>query len=98
MKNTLISGLYIYKLVLPEPTTSQNEESKQVLHGLCSKTGLLQAVQILFIGRPYASSASQCHRSELDTQISLLLVVSTSVPILCPSYRTTEETVVAFHF
>ena len=46
----VFSGLYIYKLVLPEPTNSQNEESKQVLHGLCSpptgKTALLQAVQI----------------------------------------------------
>ena len=43
-------GLYTYKLVLPEPANSQNEESKQVLHGLCSppngNTALLQAVQI----------------------------------------------------
>ena len=40
---------YICKLVLPEPAISQNEESKRVLHGLCSpptgKTGLLKAVQ-----------------------------------------------------
>ena len=46
----VFSGLYIYPLVLPEPTNSQNEESKWVLHGLCSpptgKTALLQAVQI----------------------------------------------------
>ena len=46
----VFSGVYIYKLVLPEPTNSQNMEGKQVLHGLCSpptcKTGLLQAVQI----------------------------------------------------
>ena len=46
----IFSGLHIYKLVLSEPANSQNEESKQVLHGLCSpptgKTALLQAVQI----------------------------------------------------
>ena len=46
----VFSGLYIYKLVLPEPTNSQDEESKQFLHRLCSphtgKTALLQAVQI----------------------------------------------------
>ena len=46
----IFSGVYVYKLVLPELTNSQNEESKQVLHGLCSpptgKTALLQAVQI----------------------------------------------------
>ena len=46
----IFSGVYIFKLVLPEPTNSQNEESKQVLPGLCSpptgKTALLQAVQI----------------------------------------------------
>ena len=29
-------GVYICKLVLPEPTNSTNEESKQVLHHLCS--------------------------------------------------------------
>ena len=47
MKN---SGVYIYKLVLPEPINSQNEESKQFLHSLCSpptgKTALLQVVKI----------------------------------------------------
>ena len=46
----VFSGLYIYKLVLPEPANSQNEENKRFLHGLCSpptgKTALLQAVQI----------------------------------------------------
>ena len=44
----VFSGLCIYKLVLPEPTNSKNEESKRVLHCLCSPptTGLLQAVQI----------------------------------------------------
>ena len=46
----VFSGLYIYKLVLPEPANSQNEENKRFLHGLCSpptgKTVLLQAVQI----------------------------------------------------
>ena len=46
----VFSGLYIYKLVLPEPTNYQDEESKQFLHRLCSphtgKTALLQAVQI----------------------------------------------------
>ena len=34
----VFSALYIYKLVLPEPINSQNEESKQVLHLLCSPT------------------------------------------------------------
>ena len=37
----------------PEPTNSQNDKSKQVLHGLCSpptgKMALLQAVQILLL-------------------------------------------------
>ena len=46
----IFSGLYIHKLVLPEPANSQNEESKRFLHGLCSpptgKMALLQAVQI----------------------------------------------------
>ena len=50
MKKHVFSGLYIYKLVLPEPASSQNEERKQFLHGLCSpltgNTALLQAVQI----------------------------------------------------
>ena len=50
MKKHIFSGLYIYKLVLPEPANSQNEENKRFLHGLCSpptgKTVLLQAVQI----------------------------------------------------
>ena len=63
-KGLVWSGL-IYKLVLSEPAISQNEESKRVLHGLCSpptgKTALLQAAQIqllslqnneMFIGRP----------------------------------------------
>ena len=53
MKKHVFSGLYIYKLVLPEPTNSQNEENKRVLHGLCSsptgETWLLQAVQILLL-------------------------------------------------
>ena len=44
----VFSGLYIYKLVLPEPSNPQNEEIKKVLHGLCSpptgNTALLQAV------------------------------------------------------
>ena len=46
----VFSGLNIYKLVLPEPANSQNEENKQFLHGLCSpptgNTVLLQAAQI----------------------------------------------------
>ena len=50
MKKQVLSGLYIYKLVLHEPANSQNEECKQFLHGLCSpptgKTTLLQTVQI----------------------------------------------------
>ena len=49
MKSKFFYGLYIYKLVLPEPASSQNEESKRFLHGLCSprtgKTALLHAVQ-----------------------------------------------------
>ena len=44
----VFSGLYIYKLVFPEPANSQNEENKWFLHGLCNpptgKTVLLQAV------------------------------------------------------
>ena len=47
----VFSGLYIYKLVLPEPANSQNEENKRFLHGLCSpptdETVLRQAAQIL---------------------------------------------------
>ena len=46
----IFCGVLLYKLVLPEPTNSQNEESKCVLHRLCSsptgKTALLQTVQI----------------------------------------------------
>ena len=49
----VFSGLYIYKLVLPEPANSQNEENKWFLHGLCSPpTGnkeLQQAVQNLLL-------------------------------------------------
>ena len=49
----IFSGLYIYKLVLSEPTNCQSVESKQVLHCLWSpptgKTGLLYAVQIQFL-------------------------------------------------
>ena len=49
----VFSGLYIYKLVLPEPANSQNEENKWFLHGLCSpptgNTALLQAVQNLLL-------------------------------------------------
>ena len=48
MKNTF-SLVSIYKLVLPEPANSQNDENKRFLHGLCSpptgRTALLQAVQ-----------------------------------------------------
>ena len=48
MKN-MFSLVSTYKLVLPEPTNSHNEESKSVLHRLCSpptgKMGLLPAVQ-----------------------------------------------------
>ena len=57
---------YIYKLVLLESTNSQNEESKRVLHGLCSpptcKTTLHRLFRFrccryvmkgeMFIGRP----------------------------------------------
>ena len=32
----IFSGVYIYKLVLPEPANYQNEENKLFLHGLCS--------------------------------------------------------------
>ena len=52
-KKHIFSALYIYKLVLPEPANSLNEENKRVLHGLCSpptgNTALLQAVQILLL-------------------------------------------------
>ena len=45
----VISGVYMYYLVLPEPAT-QNEEKERVLHRLCSpptgKMVLLQAVRI----------------------------------------------------
>ena len=50
MKNKFSLVSTTYKLVLPEPTKSQNQESKRTLHCLCSppagKTALLQAVQI----------------------------------------------------
>ena len=52
-KTHIFSGLYIYKLVLHEPTNSQNGENKQFLHSLCSPpTGnmaLLHAVQNLLL-------------------------------------------------
>ena len=63
-KKHVFSGLFIYKLVLPEPANSQNEENKQVLHGLCSpptgKTALLQAVQILLLS--LCNERSHYHR------------------------------------
>ena len=47
-KKQVFSGLYIYKLVLPEPANSPNEENKRFLHGFCgpptSNMALLQAV------------------------------------------------------
>ena len=52
-KKHVFSALSLYKMVLPEPANSLNEENKWVLHGLCSPpTGnmaLLQAVQILLL-------------------------------------------------
>ena len=52
-KKHILSALYIYALVLPEPANSQKEENKWFLHGLCSpptgNTALLQAVQILLL-------------------------------------------------
>ena len=52
-KKKVFSGPYMYKLVLPEPANTLNEENKWFLHGLCSpptgKTALLQAVQILLL-------------------------------------------------
>ena len=61
----IFSGLYIYKLVLPEPANSQNEENKWVLHGLCSpptgKTTLLQAVQIHLL----SLRKERCHLQRL---------------------------------
>ena len=49
-EKNLLSGLYIYKLVLHEPGNSLNEKSIRFLHGVCSpptgKTATLQAVQI----------------------------------------------------
>ena len=73
------SGLYIYKPVLPEPANSQNEESKQVLHGLCSpptgKTALLQAVQIQLLSldnkrRYFHRPASSQKHAPLSPEIS----------------------------
>ena len=64
------SGLYIYKLVLPEPTNSQNEENKQFLHGLCSpptgNTALLQAVQIQLLS--LCNERSHYHRPASSEQ------------------------------
>ena len=67
------SGLYIYKLVLPKPANSQNEENKYFLHDLyspppTSKTALLQAVPIQLL---------HLHRPTL--QIALLLVVKINI-------------------
>ena len=44
----IISGLYIHKLVLLEPTNSQNEETSPawVLRPTTAKTALLQTLQI----------------------------------------------------
>ena len=67
----IFSGLYIYKLVLPESANSQNGENKRFLHGFCSpptgKTVLLQAVQIHF--HKLASSA-WCDRRYLRRERS----------------------------
>ena len=53
VKKHVFSRLYMYKLVLPEPANSQNEENKRFLHGLCSpptsNLALLQAVQNLLL-------------------------------------------------
>ena len=63
-KKHIFSGLSIYKLVLPEPANSQNEENKGFRHGLCSpSTGnmaLLQAVQILLLS--LCNKRSHYHR------------------------------------
>ena len=60
----VFSGLCIYKLVLPEPANSKNEESKRLLHGLCSSpTGKTKKLfrfssfryitkGVIYIGRP----------------------------------------------
>ena len=97
-------GLYVYKLVLSEPA-----ENKQFLHGLCSpptgKTALLQAVQILLLllcngvsSGKIAVSHNVVTQSSTRNLLSCWLYKSTSVSIFCSSYRTTKETVVAFHF
>ena len=63
-KNHVFSGVYIYKLVLPEPAIPSNEENKRDLHGLCSPpTGnmeLLQAVQIQLLS--LRNEGSHYHR------------------------------------
>ena len=75
----IFSGLYIYKVVLPEPSNSKNEESKRSLHGLCSPpTGnmvRLQAVQIQFSlfrnkRRDVHRQASSRKHSPLSPEIS----------------------------
>ena len=74
------SGLYIYKLVLPKPANSQNEENKYFLHDLyspppTSKTALLQAVPIQLLS--LRNKRSHLHRPTL--QIALLLVVKINI-------------------
>ena len=71
MKNTF-SLVCTYKLVLSEPTNSQNEENKQFLHVLCSpptsKMALLLAVQIQLL-------SLRNQRSHFHRQASSALVI-----------------------
>ena len=66
----IFSGLYIYKLVLPEPANSQNEQNKQFLYGLCSpptgNTALLQAVKIQLL--LLRNKRSHLHRQTSSVQ------------------------------
>ena len=73
-------SLYIYKLVLPKPANSQNEESVQVQHHLCSpptgKMVLLQAVQIQLLS--LHNSRRDFHRPASSAQIHSPLCPKTS--------------------
>ena len=80
----IFSGLYIYKLVLHEPANSQNEESKQVLHHLCSpptgKTDLLQAVQIQLL--LLRNDRRDVHRPAIHPQVKFS-VSSGKIAVFC---------------
>ena len=78
----VFSGLFIYKLVLPEPANSQNEENKWFLHGLCSpptsKTVLQQAVQIQLLS--LRNERSHYHRSTSSVRWKEISESRASIP------------------